>query len=454
MHGIPAKTAIAGLVALALAAVAAADPVAAAGRPAFPLKAGADNRHLVDQNNVPFLMVGESPQALIGNLSSEQVTTFVVNRAQYGVNALWVNLLCNGGTRCNSDGTTYDGIAPFTTAEDISTPNPAYFARAEHVLKIAGNHGMVVLLDPIETIGWLGILQSNGPEKAAQYGRYLGRRFKDVPSIIWMCGNDFQSWRNPNDTALIAALMKGIRHTDPNHIATCELDYYVSATLDNPPLRRLTELDAVYTYRPTYAKILQEYGRANFKPIFMVEANYEFEQNGGTDGGKLLNLRKQEYWTMLSGATGQLYGSGYTWGFSGDWENNLDTPGIAQLLLMKHLFAARRWYDLVPDRARKVFTGGRGKFSEDNPFDDDTYVAAAATADGALGMAYLPRIRPVTVDMSKFAGPVTARLYDPAVGTFLDVAGSPFPNTGNRQFVPPGPNHDGDPDWVLVLEAD
>jgi hypothetical protein len=45
----------------------------------------------------------------------------------------------------------------------------------------------------------------------------------------------------------------------------------------------------------------------------MEEANYEFQNNSNTDGGSLANLRRQEYWTMLSGATGQLYGSAYTW---------------------------------------------------------------------------------------------------------------------------------------------
>src|SRR4029077_13376801 len=37
--------------------------------PAYPLRASANSRYLVDQNNVPFLLVGDSPQALIGNLS-------------------------------------------------------------------------------------------------------------------------------------------------------------------------------------------------------------------------------------------------------------------------------------------------------------------------------------------------------------------------------------------------
>jgi Protein of unknown function (DUF4038) len=66
--------------------------------PAFPLKASANNRYLVDQNGAPFLMVGDSPQALIGNLSQSEAEFFMDNRRRYGINALWVNLLCNDGT--------------------------------------------------------------------------------------------------------------------------------------------------------------------------------------------------------------------------------------------------------------------------------------------------------------------------------------------------------------------
>jgi hypothetical protein len=42
-------------------------PAQKQGRPAaaFPLKAAAGGRYLVDQNGVPFLIAGESPQALM-----------------------------------------------------------------------------------------------------------------------------------------------------------------------------------------------------------------------------------------------------------------------------------------------------------------------------------------------------------------------------------------------------
>ena len=311
------------------------------------------------------------------------------------INALWVNLLCDSYTACNSDGTTFDGIAPFTTPGDLSTPNPAYFDRAEEMLQAAAAKNMVVLLDPIETGGWLSVLDDNGEAKARAYGRFLGTRFKDQPNIIWMSGNDFQSWRDPSQNKLVRAVMRGLAETDPNHIQTIELDYYVSASLEDAALRPLLGLDAVYTYRPTYAEELTEYKRAAFAPTFLVEANYEFEHNGGTDGGTTQNLRRQEWWTATSGTTGQLYGSAYSWRLQGDWADNLDTVGIQQLSYVKQLLEPRKWYDLVPDRAHQVLTKGFGKFSKDDPIPDDTYATAALTtrrqpaarlpADGAQG---------------------------------------------------------------------
>jgi hypothetical protein len=160
--------------------------IGSSASPAYPLKASANNRYLVDQNDVPFLMVGDSPQALIGNLSPMEAAFFMENRQRYGINALWINLLCNDGTACNADGTTFDGIAPFTTANDLSTPNPAYFERADGIINLAAANGMVVILDPIETIGWLRTLRANGIDKALVFGQYLGNRYKNVPNIIWM----------------------------------------------------------------------------------------------------------------------------------------------------------------------------------------------------------------------------------------------------------------------------
>jgi len=66
---------------------------------------------------------------------------------------------------------------------------------------------------------------------------------------------------------------------------------------------------------------------------------------------------------------------------------------------------------------------------------------------------YMTTTRTITVDVSKLAGTTAARWCDPTTGEYINIRCSPFPNAGARQFTPPGNNHDGDGDWVLVLEV-
>lgn len=443
---------------------------------AFPLKASDNRRYLVDQKNKAFLLVGDAPQTIVTNVSFAGAAAYIANRREYGINTLWINLLCNFSDGCNNDATTFDGVAPFLAAGDLSRPNPAYFQRADDIIKLAAKYGMVVLLDPIETSSWLPILRAAGLDQAVRYGQYLGRRYKDFPNIIWIHGNDFQSWRSPTDDALVQAVARGIRSEDQVHIHTVELNYTTSGSLDDPSWAPLIELDAAYTYFPTYAQVLAEYNRAEFKPVFMVEANYEFER---ADDGLPQSLRRQEYWTMLCGATGQVYGSAYTWRLEKGWETKIDTPGAIQLRFMKSLFVKRKWNDLIPDQDHSVVIAGYGqlaeyigrltayagnlrpgfvarlrRFTSLGSVSTNTYASAARTPDGTLVMVYLPSARSLTVDMSKLAGPATARWYDPTNGSYSAVSGSPIANANRHQFRPPGSNAAGDGDWVLVLETD
>lgn len=437
---------------------------------AYPVKQSANNRYLVDQLNHPFLIIGDSPQALMVNLSTSEAELYFANRASYGFNTLWINLLCATYTAGREDGSTYDGILPFTgylaghagdpLYYDLATPNPVYFDRCDQMLSLAANHGLVVLLDPIETGSFLpafgggdGVMPHNGVAACRDYGRYLGSRYKDVPNIIWMSGNDYQAWNDGISDSFVTAVALGIRDNDPNHIHTVELDYLTSGSLDDPNWEPIIELNASYTYFPTYAQVLNDYNRVNYKPVFMVEANYEFEHLQGTIDTTPLNLRKQEYWSLLSGAAGQLYGNHYTWTFDFSWESHLDTPGAMQMPYLKALFEPRAWFNLVPDQNHVLVTAGYGTYSSSGYVEDNSYLTAARTPDGSLAMAYAPTTRDFTVDLSQMGAPVTARWYDPSAGTYGSVAGSPFPNAGSQVFSTPGANADGDGDWVLVLET-
>jgi hypothetical protein len=443
--------------------------VAASRHTAYPLKASSNNRYLVDQNNTPFLMIGDAPQNLIANLSQADAEKYMANRERYGINTLWINLLCiySEGYSCNKEASTFDGLVPFTKAGDLSIPNPAYFQRADEMISLAASHNMLVLLVPIETISWLSVLRANGVDKAFAFGQWLGNRYKNVPNIIWMHGNDFQTWRDVTDDALVQAVARGIRSSDTNHIHTVELNFLTSGSLDDPTWAPLIELNAAYTYFPTYARVLTEYNREDHKPVFLAEANYEFERNPCTDGGSPQNLRRQGYWAMLSGATGQIYGSKYTWRFEKEWETKLDSPGVIQLRYLKDLFSSRNWNALIPDQTHSLVISGYdslagyfGKIADYigrcvkgfGSITTNAYLTAARTPDGSLAMAYLPSVRSITLDMSKLAGSTQARWYDPTNGGYLEVEGSPFANVGSRKFTPPRSNSAGDGDWILVLD--
>ena len=63
------------------------------GAASYPVKASANGRYLVDQADVPFLMVGDSPQALMVNISESEADAFFADRSEYGFNTVWINLL-------------------------------------------------------------------------------------------------------------------------------------------------------------------------------------------------------------------------------------------------------------------------------------------------------------------------------------------------------------------------
>src|SRR5262249_54676201 len=124
----------------------------ATGGPAYPLRQSANNRYLIDQSNAPVMIVGDSPQALMVNLTTNEAAFFFADRAGYGYNTLWVNLLCATYTGGRADASTIDGILPFTnevpltSSYDLTMPNEAYFALVDQMLRLAAQSGVQLLL--------------------------------------------------------------------------------------------------------------------------------------------------------------------------------------------------------------------------------------------------------------------------------------------------------------------
>jgi Protein of unknown function (DUF4038)/Putative collagen-binding domain of a collagenase len=419
----------------------------------YPVKIGPTGRYLVDRHDKPFLIAGESPQAMTVNLSEADAELFFKNRRSHGFNTTWIDLLCAKYTGGREDASTFDGIKPFKTAGDFSQPNEEFFARCDRIIRIAAKYDTLVMLDPAETGSFLEWMQKNGVDKCRNFGRYLGNRYKDFDNLLWVHGNDYGQ-DTPENDKLVIAIAEGIKDAGDRHLHTIEIDWKSNfmTSLDNERWAAIVGMSAAYTYKPVYLPLLRDYNRKTDHrvPTFMVESSYEFENVAGIKFGDPHQLRLQEYTSNLCGSTGQLYGNKYTWPFLSGWKQQLDTPGAIQMKYVQALFEPRRWYDLVPDQEHKVLTAGFGKFGG---FD---YMATARTPEGRLVMAYLPDSRTVTIDMTQLPGPAIARWYDPASGKFRQIDGSPLPNQGKHQFASPGDNADGpgNQDWVLVLETE
>jgi Protein of unknown function (DUF4038)/Putative collagen-binding domain of a collagenase/Fibronectin type III domain len=438
--------------------------------PAYPLKVSPNHRYFVDQNNVPVLVIGDAPQSLGGQLNRTQQTTYFSDRQAHGFNAAWINLLCTKYTACRADGKTSSGVIPFTSGSgpstyDLSTPNESYFALYDATVNLAASHGIIVFLDPIETGGWLTTLRNNGLTKAFNYGVYVGKRYRNFPNIIWMSGNDFANYIVSSDNALVGQVMAGIASVDSNHLQTIELDPTNKGNTDNysnqdTALSAYYGADIAYSYAPTYNVVLNAFNSSPTTPVVLGEGNYEFENNIGYSGGATdaYLLRETAYWTLTSGGIGgYLYGSKYSWRSTwiSDPATLLYTPGATQIAYINKLFNGIQWWNLVPDQSHAVVTAGYGTYTTgDSDPRDNTYCSTAASADRRLALAYCPAHATLTVAMSTFSGVVTARWYDPSNGTFTPISGSPFANSGSHDFTMPGNNADGDPDWVLLLQAE
>ncbi len=413
-----------------------------------------NGRHLVDQKGNPFLVVGDSPWSLIVQLNDKDIDRYLQDRQEKGFNSIIVNLIEHKFSAAPPR--TRSGLAPFDTPGDFSTPNRAYFDFAHQVVEKAGQHGMVVWLAPAYLgygggdEGFFREIKAGGREKLRAYGRFVGKRFKDLPNIVWMDGGDYTPEKA--DQWTVTELAEAIRGQDPTHLMTAHHSPEGSAVAAFGEQEWLA-INTVYSYEKTlFRPLLAEYRRRPVRPFVLLETTYEGEHDSTPD-----QIRRQAYWAMLSGACGQFFGNNPIWHFDGPglfpatmtWQQALDATGSHDIALLRKLFNDLPWHQLVPEENHAVLVEGYGS--------DTSTTLTAMTADGKLAVSYIPSTgtdgRELTVARGLFAKPVTARWFNPTNGQVVRVEGSPFPNRDTRRFRTPGDNGTRADDWVLVLDA-
>ncbi|MHC1764227.1 MAG: glycoside hydrolase family 140 protein [Verrucomicrobiia bacterium] len=432
----------------------------AASRPEFPLRVGPDGRHLVDQRGAHFFINGDTPWSLASQVSREDVEAYLKHRAALGVNSLIITIpegfYCDG---CRDEGGPRDfyGNKPFLTPNKFTTPNPQYFDHADWVIRRAADFGMQVLMAPMYTgydsgkdtaDGWYAaMVRDNSIEDCRWYGQWIGRRYREMPNLIYVLGND----RVPGAIReKIHAVAEGIRSEDPNHLMTYHAaPGHSSADVWERAKTAWLTLNGTYLYGDVWAKSLQDYQRTPPMPFFLFESRYENEGSTEKDiKGTPLQVRKQAYASVLAGSGGHHYGNGPVWHMNAapwypngraPWKAALDDPGARTLLPnIRKLFESRAWFTLVPDIGGELVVHASGAGKEPIP--------AARTADGATAIIYLASARTIRVDLARLSGKeIRAWWFNPRDGAAREIGRRPA--DGEREFTSPSED-----DWVLVLD--
>src|SRR5258708_13433638 len=103
--------------------------------------------------------------------------------------------------------------------------------------------------------------------------------------------------------------------------------------------------------------LLRDYQRTPATPFVLIESTYEGEHNASA-----VQIRRQAYWAVLSGATGQFMGNRPIWLFDPGWEPAVNSPGARDMTTMDSLFASRPWHELVPDHKHNAVIAGLRQF--------------------------------------------------------------------------------------------
>ena len=428
----------------------------------------------------------------------------------------------SAGSTCPASGAAQNGQLPFTSGSsstdyDISKPNPNYWSQVDNVINLANQAGLVVLFEPVPWGVNFGTMMENTvspvnyPNNDFAFGQFLGNRYKSYPNIIWQFGQDFRHGALPDQFFMdyMAQVIAGVASVDSNHLVTTQMNYYASYTQQglqvtcnancttnvfwNPRFGNPNNVSFVYTYYETYDEMLQAYacgpsgpctiqstnGTTNsvggssgntpssqfppsVMPTILGESNYEGANNTTflSSNANAFITRQEMWYAMTSGGAGFEFGQINVNHFdsSPSWTTVLNTTGTQQVKYVAGLLNQFNWWTFVPDISGQVVTAGAGAA---NPGNANLYNSKHATTTWdttSTAVIYTPISTTLTVNMTKFSGPVTARWYDPTTGNFTATSctsAAPCANTATLNFTTPtGPHTDGTNanDWVLVLQ--
>ena len=448
---------------------------------AFPVSPSADGRYLQDATGTPFPILGRTAW-FITSLSSLDYRAFLDDTAAKGHTAIEFHVI-NHDPRGNNEPFAGNGALPFLNrldggtwsgalsygninaeAPDFTTPNEAYWTHVDAILAYAESKGQLAFMFPAYVgyaggdQGWMQELVANGPARVQTYGAWIATRYAARGNIVWMMGGDMGTGGNPFNpaqTAVEQALLTGLQSVAGQQSTLFSAEWSSeSIATDQTTFGSSMTLNGAYSWSGDVSnQSRRAYAHAPVEPAFLLEEPYDEEgpDGNGVNPSAVQPVRRFQWWGWLSSIGGYICGNGYVWPFNAGWQSHLSTQGAQDMSRLNAFVRSIEWQELLPSGLGgmgTIVTAGGGAVSS------PTYVSAAATLDGKLLVAFVPPAHSgtITVDMTRLSAPARARWFNPTTAAYTDI-GTNLPNTGTRDFTPPGNNGSGFDDWALVIDV-
>jgi len=306
-------------------------------------------------------------------------------------------------------------------------------------------------------------------ENAFQYGHFLGERYGDKPNILWVIGGDRPAKIETHDyRAIWRAMANGIDEGAGYHPF---MTYHISGgrsssgDLHNEAWLDMNMMQSGHGSgrdTPVWEMIAQDYALTPAKPTLDGEINYEdhpvnpWPEWDPANGYFVdYDVRKQAYRSVFAGGCGVTYGHHFIWQMwdegryaknNGDkfmpWHEAIDRPGGGQMQYLRALMESRPYLTRIPGQDVLVSDSGEG----------GDHIQVTRDVDRTYIMAYLPKAKPVTIDLSGMSGEeLQCWWYDPRTGVVTD--GGMLTRQSSASFTPPATLSSAEnTDWVLVLD--
>ena len=263
-----------------------------AGRPAvLPVKVSPNKRYFVDQNDKPLFWLGTTQWQLFRGYTREDAKTILERSASHGFSFVQVMLMGVG-----------DGTVPNVYGQkgwiddDPRTPNEAYFKNVDAVVRTAAENNLVISMTFFHQRyrKWITV------QNARAWAKWLARRYKDAPNIVW----SMTPQAKPEFLPILRELAAGLHEGDQGrHLITFKPDpapysssfIHAEKWLDFNSMQTWNRVDLIYPF------VTKDYHLTPVKPVLMAEGAYEAGSEYGFPVTPLW-VRRQAYYSYFAGA--------------------------------------------------------------------------------------------------------------------------------------------------------